>query len=258
MRDLLRKIDKRIHQAERAFVGYLFLAMSVVVFVDVLHRVFSRQPGRLSVFFAYITGAESPAKFEMFLTPALISVTTFIIAYFAIKTHHKNKKISIPKPKLMLKALAAAVVAIAATQAFIYLDPQGVIWAPYFGLISLLWIGFIGASMAVHTNQHLLLEMGEKLWPQKMLPAVRTFSYLVVGLFVFAIAYLGMLSIFEHYADWNSGPQAGLIPSIDWPKWMVYLVIPYSFGMMGLRFFGIALKILEQAPPPELVPEIKS
>ena len=100
--------------------------------------------------------------------------------------------------------------------------------------------------------------MGEKLWPQKMLPAVRTLAYLIVGLFVFTIGYLGILSVIEHYGDWQSGPQAGLIPSIDWPKWMVYLVIPYSFLMIGLRFFGIGLKILEQASPPDLVPEVKS
>ena len=258
MRIFLRKIDKKIHQLERAFVGYLFLAMSVVVFVDVLHRVFSRRPGRLSVFFAYVTGSTDREKFEVFLSPLIISATTFVIAYFAIKTHNKNKKVSIQKPKLLLKALIAAVLAIVATQAFIRFDPQGVIWAPYFGLISLLWIGFIGASMAVHTNQHLLLEMGEKLWPKKMLPAVRTFAQLIVGAFVLTIAYLGTLSVIEHYNDWQSGPQAGLIPSIDWPKWMVYLVIPYAFLMMGLRFFGMGLKILEQAPPPELVAEIKS
>jgi len=100
--------------------------------------------------------------------------------------------------------------------------------------------------------------MGEKLWPKKMLPAVRTFAQLIVGAFVLTIAYLGTLSVIEHYNDWQSGPQAGLIPSIDWPKWMVYLVIPYAFLMMGLRFFGMGLKILEQAPPPELVAEIKS
>jgi TRAP-type C4-dicarboxylate transport system permease small subunit len=256
MRVFLRKLDKTIHKIERAFVGYLFLAMSVVVFVDVLHRVFSRQPGRLSVFFAHLSGNGDPQKYEVFLSPLIISVITFIIAYFAIKTHHKNKKTNIQKKNLLIKALIGSALAAGATQAFIYFDPQGVIWAPYFGLICLLWIGFIGASMATHTNQHLLLEMGEKLWPQKFLPAVRTIAHLAVGLFVLTIAYLGILSVIDHYHDWQSGPQAGLIPSIDWPKWMVYLVIPYSFLMMGLRFWGIGLRVLEQAQPPELVPEI--
>lgn len=252
MKELLRKVDKKIYQIERAFVGYLFLAMSVVVFVDVLHRVFSREPGRLSVFFAHLAGIHHPEQFEVFLSPLITVTTTLLVSYFAIKTHNKNKKNVITKKQLLLKSIFAAIVAIGFTQGFIRVDPQGVIWAPYFGLICLLWVGFIGASMATHTNQHLLLEMGEKLWPQKFLPAVRTFAHIVVGIFVLTIAYLGMLSVIEHLHDWQSGPQAGLIPSIDWPKWVVYLVIPYSFLMMTLRFFGLGFRILETAPPAEI------
>lgn len=253
MSELLRKIDKKIYQCERAIVGHLFLAMSVVVFVDVLHRVFSRQPGRLSVFFAAIFGSHRPEEFEVFLSPALIAVTTFVVTYFAIRTRAKTKKAEMSKLKFLLKALAISAGLTIFTQGFIRVSPQGIVWAPYFGLICLLWIGFIGASMATHTNQHLLLEMGEKLWPQKCLPYVRIVAAVVVGAFVITIAYLGSLSVVEHLHDWQSGPQAGLIPSIDWPKWMVYLVIPYAFSMMGLRFLGLGFKVLEAAPPAEMV-----
>lgn len=250
--ELLRKIDKKIYQGERFLVGHLFLAMSVVVFIDVLHRVFSRQPGRLSVFFAHIFNSHRPEEFETILSPAIIILSTIVVTYFALKTRAKSKKIEFNKGKAFLKALVISAGLIGITQAFIRLDPEGLVWAPYFGLICLLWIGFIGASMATHTNQHLLLEMGEKLWPEKFLPVVRMVAAVVVGTFVLTIAYLGTLSVMDHLSDWQSGPQAGLIPSIDWPKWLVYMVIPYAFSMMGLRFLGIGFKVLEAAPAPDL------
>lgn len=250
--ELARRIDKKIYQCERALVGYLFLAMSVVVFIDVLHRVFSRQPGRISVFFAALFGSHRPEEFETFLSPALITLTVFAVTYFAMKTRAKTKKTEINKIKILAKAIGFSLIMMAVTQTFIRVSPQGIVWAPYFGLICLLWIGFIGASMATHTNQHLLLEMGEKLWPQKFLPVVRIVAAIVVGAFVLTIAYLASLSVVEHLHDWQSGPQAGLIPSIDWPKWLVYSVIPYAFTMMGIRFFGLGFKILEVAPAAEI------
>lgn len=242
MRETLVALDKKIYQIERSIVGYIFLAMSGVVFVDVLHRVFSRNPGRLSVIFSGIFGT-TPEQLEKFLTPALIFLTVLFVAYGAVKNHHKMKNNPITKGKIFLKALGATVVLIACVQTFLYFDPEGIVWAPYFGLISLLWIGFIGASMATHTNQHLLLEMGEKIWPQHWLPAIRTLAHILVAIFVLIIAYLGSISVTEHLHDWQAG--AGLVPSIEWPKWIIYLVIPYSFLMMSIRFLGIGVGLFK-------------
>jgi TRAP-type C4-dicarboxylate transport system permease small subunit len=87
--------------------------------------------------------------------------------------------------------------------------------------------------------------MGEKIWPEKMLPWIRKLANIVVAILTIALAYLAIISILEHFKDWNSGPGAGLIPSIDWPKWAVYLIIPYAFLVMGMRFIGIALEIFK-------------
>lgn len=242
MKEQLVGLDKKIYQLERSFVGYLFIAMSIVVFIDVLHRVFSRSPGRLAVIFSGWFSM-SPESFEKVISPLIIGATVFGVAYFAMKGHHRAKKQSLPKSKLLIKSLIVTIALSAVVQIFLRLDPEGIVWAPYFGLICLLWIGFIGASMATHTNQHLLLEMGEKIWPQKLLPTIRTIAHIVVGIFTFTVAWLAALSAIEHFHDYQSGPGAGLIPSIDWPKWLVYLVIPYAFGMMGIRFFGIGAGI---------------
>ena len=244
MRQGLISFDKKVYQFERAIVGYIFLAISAVVFVDVLHRVFSRSPGRLST----IIGGwieSTPETLEKFVSPALIALTVFVAAYFAIKNNHKMRGIVLSKGKLLLKTFLATIITIAAVQTFLYFDAEGIVWAPYFGLIGLLWLGFIGASMATHTNQHLLLEMGEKIWPEKMLPSIRMIAHILVAVFVIVIAYLGCLSAMDHFSDWQSGPGAGLVPSIGWPKWMIYLVIPYAFFMMGFRFLGIGLGIFK-------------
>jgi TRAP-type C4-dicarboxylate transport system permease small subunit len=130
--------------------------------------------------------------------------------------------------------------------------PQGMVWAPYFGLTCLLWIGLLGASMATHSGQHLALEMGEKIWPERFRPHVKRVAAAIVGLLTLALCLLGVLSVVDHYRDWASGPGAGLIPSIDWPKWAVFLVVPYSFGMMALRNFARAAGLLPEPKPSEV------
>jgi TRAP-type C4-dicarboxylate transport system permease small subunit len=94
--------------------------------------------------------------------------------------------------------------------------------------------------------------MGDKLWPEHLLPWVKKVTHVTVAVFCFGLAILGLLSVVDHYEDWVSGPGAGLIPSIDWPKWLVFAIIPYAFGMMGLRFLGRAAGLLPEPKPQEL------
>lgn len=244
MKRQLQFLDSVLYRFERKIAGYIFLSMSFVVFIDVIHRVFSRSPGRISILLAGIFSVPVET-IENKVSPLLMIGTTFIVSLLAIKARNKAVKKESSKRVIFLKSLFTTFILTLVVQKFIKVVPQGVMWAPYFGLICLLWIGFLGASMATHTNQHLMLEMGEKLWPISFVPYIRKLAYIAVTLFVCTIGTLATMSVLDHYADFHSGPGAGLIPSIDWPKWLVYMVIPYSFFMMGFRFLGLALGLLK-------------
>jgi TRAP-type C4-dicarboxylate transport system permease small subunit len=244
----LDRLDRAIYRGERFFAGALFLLMAVVVFADVVHRVLSRTPGRFSVMLSGVLG-RSPEELETSVSPALILLLFFFIAWLAIRTRARPD--GTPRPgrgTCVLLAVASTLVLAIAARLFLKLAPEGIVWAPYFGLCCLLWSGLIGASMATYTGQHLTMEMGEKIWPSAALPWIRRLAQLLTGAFTLVIATLGAMSVRAHFEDWSSGPGAGLIPSIDWPKWIVFLVIPYAFVMITLRFWGRMAGLL--SPPP--------
>lgn len=252
MRERLARLDERIARIERQFAASLFLGMVAATSFDVIHRVFSRTPGRLSVFASrwFSDGSiEAALRWDLWLVPAVTLAAVYALAYGAYRTRasHGGKK-----DRLSFRAAGATIATALGVLAYIRLLPEGMVWAPYFGLSCLLWIGLVGASLATHQGQHLALEMGDKLWPERLRGPVKRTTAGIVASLCFGLAALGLLSVLDHYGDWISAPGAGLIPSIDWPKWLVFSVVPYAFGMMGLRFLGRALHLLPEPTPPEM------
>lgn len=234
----LAKIDEAIYHWERKLAGWISLGMAVVVFFDVVHRIFSRTPGRLSTFLGSNLGRD-PMELETGIAPAIIFLCFWLLSFGALKTRGGYQNVGV-------RSLIATVVLTVIVQGFLRFVPQGLVWSPYLGLSALLWMGLLGASMATHKGQHLSMELGEKLWPKKLLKPVRLINGLVVGGFCAFLAILACTSLSDHFQDWNSGPEAGLIPAIDWPKWVVFSIIPYAFSMMALRFWAQATGLLKR------------
>jgi TRAP-type C4-dicarboxylate transport system permease small subunit len=220
------------------------LSLGVIVFFDVVHRVFTRTPGRISVMLAGITGAAAESLDEV-VSPALISVSLFAVVILAVRT--RSRDIPLGRAALIAAVLSASMIMV--VQVFIRVMPEGIVWAPYLSLCLLLWSGLIGASMATHANSHLALEVGEKLWPAGVRPFVRGLARITAGLFSLMIAVLAAMSTIDHLQLWLETPQAALIPAVDLPKWLVFLVVPYAFGMMGLRFLAHSTGWI--TPPPQ-------
>lgn len=233
-----KKIDGRILDIEKTVIAIFFLLMSGAVFIDVVHRVFSRTPGRLSFLLSSLLArfgtVVAPAHLDRLVSPLIIFFVGVLICVIAVSTSSKEKSFSV---KSVLKGAGAMLVLTLVVQAVVRFIPYGFVWSPYFGLIGFLWIGLLGASGATSLHQHLQLEMGEKLWPKKFLPHVLKVNRGLSALFCLGLAILAAHSVIDHFQDWSSaGGSAGLIPSLGWPKWIVYLVIPYAFSMMSVRF----------------------
>jgi TRAP-type C4-dicarboxylate transport system permease small subunit len=248
---LLRRIDAAIYVAEGYVVGWMLAGMSVVVFVDVVHRIFSRSPGRLAIILGGLTG-QPAATIDLWVAPAIILATLFALSYGAIKTRARTRDLQLGRGPLALRAFGVTAGLTLVMQTFLWLRPEGVVWAPYGALVTLLWVGLIGASMATYKGRHLALEMGEKLWPEAARPWVRRLAGLVTSAFALLIVVLGSISLADHFASWARDPSADLIPAVDWPKWLVFVVVPYAFGMIALRTLGRALGVLPPAEQPEV------
>ncbi len=245
------RLDALVYSLERVVVGSLFFAMGTVVFVDVVHRIFSRSPGRLSTLLAPVVGVSAP-ELDTLASPALILITTFLLAYGAVQSRARASGPALPVRRALALALAATAALTAGVQLFLRILPEGLVWAPYGALVTLLWVGLIGASMATHKGRHLALEMGEKLWPEAARPWVRKLAHVVAAAFALLIVVLGSVSLADHFAAWRESPSSDLIPAVDWPKWIVFAVVPYAFGMIAVRLLGRAAGLLPEAEPPEV------
>lgn len=250
LRQRLVKLDARIYKIERIVVGVLFLVMALVVFLDVVHRVFSRVPGRLAILFAGPLGTTAE-NLDSVAAPVFIGATLLALTYAALRT--RAGKTAPSRVRTLFTAALFTAIATTVVQAYVLLMPDGVVWAPYLALSILLWIGLVGASLATYAGRHLAMEMGEKLWPKRLRTPVRVTAQLVTASFCSLIVVLGSISLADHFSAWQASPRADLLPSVDLPKWIVFAVVPYAFAMMAGRFLGHATGFLP-TPKPEDTP----
>lgn len=134
----------------------------------------------------------------------------------------------------------------------------GYSWAPNISLTLLLWMAFLGASMATHEGRHLAVDAVRKLIKPEHTrlfnAASLAFSAFITGAFL----YLAVIYISKRIGE---TPEPGKIP--DWIK---VLSIPVSLAFMTLRFgsysianaTGFALGVPpEPEPLPDPVPELE-
>ncbi|HSI05953.1 MAG TPA: TRAP transporter small permease [Myxococcota bacterium] len=230
--------------------------MGLVVFVDVVHRIFSRSPGRLATLLAgvlqHFGGDVTVAGLDATVAPGIILGVGFLTVYAALRTRAQASGRSLGRGALVLRAFVGTVLITVLVQGFVRLRPEGMVWAPYSALVTLLWVGLIGASMATYKGRHLALEMGEKLWPASLQPTIKRIALIVTAAFSLLIVLLGSISLADHFAAWRESPTSDLIPAVDWPKWVVFAVVPYAFAMIAIRLVGRALGLLPEPEPPEV------
>jgi len=220
----IRKVDYYWFQAERGVSAAMFLLMGLVMFVTVVAEVFSTRREWTDV------------------------VALYLVALLAVRTRAvkgDERKLTWPMAIGIAAGLTGAIVG----AVLLYVDryPGGFIWAQKLALVLMMWIAMIGASMATYDRSHLALEMGEKLWPQKALRFVKGFAHAVTSAFC-VVFLIFSLEVLKHQRT-----EASLIATFDtFETWEAFLVVPYAFAMMALRFLAQAwTTVADTAEPME-------
>ena len=130
----------------------------------------------------------------------------------------------------------ASVGTVVAVFASITVVPEGYTWAQKLALFLLLWIAFIGASMATHTGEHLRVDAVRKSIPTTWLPYYNAASYLLAALFTAAFMWLSWLYLQDRLVE-TAAPG-------DIPDWLKVLSIPVALSLVTLRFAGRAVASL--------------
>jgi len=107
---------------------------------------------------------------------------------------------------------------------------SGFTWADVFIRHLVLWVGFIGASLATMEGRHINIDIVSKL----LSPSQRRWSELVTNLFATFISF--MLS-YASYLFVAMEKEAGSKLFMEIPTWIFQLILPLAFFVMGFRFF---------------------
>ena len=105
----------------------------------------------------------------------------------------------------------------------------GLLWADTFLRQLVLWVGFLGASLAVREKRHISIDFIPNFLPEhwrKPLRVIVDFS-------------TGMISLFLLIAAWNFlqyEKEGGSILFLDIPVWVFQTILPFSLGVIAIRF----------------------
>lgn len=134
----------------------------------------------------------------------------------------------------LLAVLLSTMIAVATAQIFLRnMWETGFVWGDPFTKVLVLWVALLGAMVATRQNNHIHIDVLSRFLPAKARAATQVvnalFASFVCGLVAYHAARLVML-------DKDAGTAFGAVPT-----WASELIIPFGFGVIGLRYFFIAV-----------------
>jgi len=220
---LIRKIDDAWYRVERVVCSVLFLAMATLVFAAVVKETFGSRhqwSDALILFGVCLLGVRTRAVKDGERRPGwLVSLGLAV-------------------------AVTAAIIGV--LELYLHWSKGGLIWAQKLTLVMMIWVALLGASMATYERSHLSLEMGEKIWPKPWVRFVKAAAHGVTS--AFCIVCL-LLSIHLVQSQASEGIR---IEANRWlSMWQAFLIMPYMFAAMAVRFFAQAVTIATGTSAPE-------
>lgn len=109
---------------------------------------------------------------------------------------------------------------------------RGIVWAKEVASFLMIWVGFIGASVAAAGGRHLRIEALDRLLPRGTARNLYRATHLIAAAVSGFLAYLGLRYCLESYQfDERSAV-------LDLPLAFVQAVIPLALFTMALRLAG--------------------
>jgi C4-dicarboxylate transporter DctQ subunit len=105
----------------------------------------------------------------------------------------------------------------------------GISWADPLVRYLVLWVGFIGASLATREDKHITIEVFARWFSGSSAFYLRMLSELI------SAVICGLLT----YAGWKfvqNEARLGEAAFLNIPSWILQMIIPVTFGLMSLRF----------------------
>ena len=130
----------------------------------------------------------------------------------------------------LLAALLTAMIVLASTQILLrnFLD-SGFVWIDPILRVMVLWLGLIGATVATRDNKHIRIDLLSRYFDENTHLLIQSFVGQVSAWTCLLVAWHGFRWIHLDYVD-GSTSFAGI------PAWMLEVIIPATFTLIGLRY----------------------
>lgn len=110
---------------------------------------------------------------------------------------------------------------------YVFLAPIG--WAEEISLYLIVWIVFVGASVAVRTRGHIAID----LLPLTLSPENRSRLAFLVGILI--LIFLGVFFYYSGVHTLRVKDAGQVTPVMLAPMWLAYLAMPVGSALMFLR-----------------------
>lgn len=166
----------------------------------------------------------------------MVVIVHMIIAGLTLLFFEIARPISLDEKATSVRRAARVSVILLATAGGVWVSSKiesGYSWAPQISLVLLLWMAFMGASMATHEGKHLAVDAIRKVVPPHRERLFNALSQGLSGAITAAFLYLAVSYVLKRLGE---EPEPGKIPD-----WLKVLSIPVALGIMTIRFFGYSI-----------------
>ena len=138
--------------------------------------------------------------------------------------------------KILIAVLLTAMILLAFLQIVLRnFFSTGIDWGDSLVRYLVVWVGFIGAAIAVRENKHLTIDILSRWISGAGNSIVQPVSHLISAVVCGLLTWAGIkFTMFE--------AQMGSTAFFDLPVWIPELIIPLTFGVMTLRYALYMLK----------------
>ncbi len=125
---------------------------------------------------------------------------------------------------------------------------NGILWGDILLRHLVLWVGFIGASLATRDNRHIAIDLFSRLFSPGWQRVIHGVTSLLAAGVSFVLTHAAVTFVAMER-------ESGSIVFANVPTWWLQSIIPVGFALIGLRFIIRTLQLivdpegLPQAPP---------
>lgn len=136
---------------------------------------------------------------------------------------------------------------------------MGILWADPLLRHMVLWVGFLGASLATQRERHISIDLITRFVSARAANLIRILTNLFACIVSYILARAGWTFL---KAEMESESILLTIGTMEFPSWWFQVIIPAGFGLMCLRFFLRNLEHVNEAlhpgsidSPPATIPQ---